>query len=420
MRIMIVIYNFFGNFIGIFYLLYRLIKSRFNFIEVRERLGFYPDTMSEGETIWIHCASVGEVNILKPFLKFLMMKTSPANIIITAMTETGKENAKSKYSEIKNIYFAPVDIRFSVKNALKRLKPKAIFVIETELWPDLIYYSTLYGSKLLLVNARLSNTAFKWYRFLKFFFKPLLKKFNLIITQSEDDRKKFSQLKDEDANIFISGNLKFDIEISSQSERVDEKLRGLLVDRTVFIAGSTHEGEEEIIIKHIPEYLRIFPELKFILAPRHLERLNSIEKLLKDYKLKFIRRSQINSSDDLFFEVILLDTIGELSSIYQIASIVFIGGTLVPVGGHNVIEPAISGKPVIFGPHYNNFKHACELLLKMGGGICVKDSEELFSKTVELLLNKNFLQEIGRKANHAVSEGMGSAEKTFALIKKIL
>lgn len=419
MWLMILIYNFFGNFIGIFYLLYRLVKSRFNFNEVKERMGFYRRMDSGGKTIWVHCASVGEVNILKPFLKFLMMKTSPTNIVITTMTETGRENAKSKYKEIKNIYFAPVDIYFFVKNAFRRLRPSAIFLIETELWPDLIYYSKRYGSKLLLVNARLSNEVFKWYRLLNFFFKPLLKKFDLIITQSDEDREKFVQLKGEDVNIFVSGNLKFDIEFFAQKEIVDEKLKELLADKTLFIAGSTHEGEEEIIIKLIPEYLKKFPELKFIIAPRHLERLNSIEKLLKGYKLRFIKRTEINSSDNVF-DVILLDTIGELSSIYQIASIVFIGGTLVPVGGHNVIEPAIFCKPVIFGPYYYNFKRACELLLKNGGGFCVKDSKELFSKTVELLQNREILMEMGKRAHSAVYEGMGSAEKTFEIVKKIL
>lgn len=417
---MLIIYNFLGNFVGIFYLFYRLIKSRFNIVEVRERLGFYPRANSKGDRIWIHCASVGEVNILKPFLKFLMKETSPSNIVITTMTETGREIAKSKYTEINNIFFAPIDIYFSVNNALKRLKPRVIFLIETELWPDLIYYSSIYGVKLVLINARLSSTAFKWYRLLKFFFRPLLKKLELIITQSEDDKIKFSQLKDSDENIFVSGNLKFDIDISVRSEELDKKLLELFANRRVFIAGSTHEGEEEIIIKRISEYLKNFPDLKFIIAPRHIERLNPIEKLLNDYKLKFIRRTQINSSNNLFFDVLLLDTIGELSSIYRIATIVFIGGTLVPVGGHNVIEPAIVSKPVIFGPYYNNFKYACELLLSKGGGICVKDSEELFSKTVELLKDSELLQRTGRNAKNAISEGMGSAEKTFTLIKKIL
>ncbi len=417
---MIAIYNFVGNFIGIFYLFYRFIKSQCNLIEIRERLGFFPKLTSAGKVIWIHCSSVGEVEILKPLLKFLIQETSTENIVITTMTDTGKKNAKLKYSEIKNVFFAPVDMKFSVKNAIKRLKPWAIFIIETELWPDLIYYSSLYGAKLILVNARLSDKAFKWYRFLRFFFKPLLEKFNLIITQSEEDRNKFCELKGEDSNLFVSGSLKFDIEFSSQREKIDEKLRGLFASRKVFIAGSTHKGEEEVIIKQIPRYIMAFPGLKFILAPRHLERLSSIEKLLKEYQIKFVRRTQLDSSDNLLFDVLLLDTIGELSSLYEIASVVFIGGTLVPVGGHNVIEPAIAGKPVIFGPHYSNFKFAYELLLKRGGGFCVKNEEELFEKCFELFNDTQLCEKMGRKANDAVREGMGGAERTFEIIKKYL
>jgi 3-deoxy-D-manno-octulosonic-acid transferase len=388
--------------------------------EIKERLGLYPGSLTGDKKIWIHCASVGEVNILKSFLKFLFMKTSPDNIVITTMTVTGRENAKSKYNEIKNIFLAPIDIGFSVKNALRRIKPEVMFIIETELWPGLLYFSSSCDTKLVLVNARLSNNAFRWYRFLKFFFRPLLKKFDLIIAQSEDDRKKFIQLKGEDTNIFVSGNLKFDIDTTSQQEKIDAKLIEIFSEKTVFIAGSTHEKEEEIIIKQIPEYLRLFPELKFILAPRHLERLNSIDKLLREYNIRFIKRTQVDSNSDSSFDVLLLDTIGELSSLYQIATIVFIGGTLVPVGGHNVIEPAISGKPVIFGPYYNNFKYACELLLKKGGGICVRDKDELFTKTMELLKDKKTLTDIGKKAKEAVYEGMGSAKKTFELINKIL
>ncbi len=417
---MIAIYNFVGNFIGVFYLFYRFIKSRCNLIEIRERLGFFPRPTSAGKAIWIHCSSVGEVNILKSFLKFLMQRTPPENIVITTMTDTGKENARLKYGEIKNIFFAPLDLGFSVKNAIKRLKPGIIFIIETELWPDLIYYSSLYGARLLLINARLSDKAFKWYRLLKFFFKPLLKKFDLIITQSEEDRNKFCELKGEDKNIFVSGSLKFDVALYQQREKIDEKLKKLFANRRVLVAGSTHEGEEEIIIKQIPRYIMTFPGLKFILAPRHLDRLSSIERLLKEYQIKFLRRTQIDSTRDLLFDVLLLDTIGELSSLYEIASVVFVGGTLVPVGGHNVIEPAMAGKPVIFGPHYSNFKFACELLLKRGGGFCVKDGEELFERCSQLFSDARLCEKMGRRATDAVKEGMGSAERTFEIIKRYL
>lgn len=419
MRTMRIAYNIFAYFAGIFYLIYRFINTKFDFTELRERSGYYPELPVNQSNIWIHCASVGEVNILPPVLRFL--KTVENKIVVTTMTESGRENARKKYSGLVNgIFFAPVDFGFAVKNALKRINPGVLIIIETEIWPNLIYYSFTRGTKIILINARISHRAFRWYRALKFFFAPFIQMIDLIITQSEEDRRRFSELKGSNDNIFVAGNLKFDSGIYDTFMSVNKKLLDYFSDKTVIVAGSTHSGEDEEIIKFLPEFFKVIPGLKFIIAPRHLERVNSIEALLQHRGIKFERRSKLDSCEDFNMDVLILDTIGELTFFYRIATLVFVGGTLVPVGGHNVIEPAILKKPVIFGPYYQNFKSACELLLKNGGGICIKDGEELFQKCFNLLNNRALIEEMGRKAVNAIREGMGGTEKTLSLLRNYL
>lgn len=420
MRLILTCYRIFAYLPAIAYLFYRFFKSRLDIGEIRERLGLYKISSDPNKNIWIHCASVGEVNVLKPILNFLRRKFPDRGIIITTMTVTGREAAKDKYPEIDNIFLAPMDTGFSIKRAIGRINPELIIIIETELWPNLIMYPSEYGVRLVLINARISPSSFKWYLFLSFFFREILNRFDLIIAQSEEDRKRFEILKGNSKNIYVTGNLKFDIEFPEKTKRFDDVFSNILQGKPVFVAGSTHEGEEEIILHQIPRFLENFPDLKFIIAPRHLERIQAVERLMLEHGIRYIKRTEIETLSLDNINVILLDTIGELSRLYEKATVVFIGGTLVPVGGHNVIEPAIYSKPVIFGPYYSNFKYACKLLLEEGGGICVKNGEELFEKTSELLKNQNIIESVGKRAYNAVKKGMGSAERTMSLIETII
>jgi len=422
MRLILFIYSVFGYIAGILYLFYRGFKTRFDIEEIKDRLGFYPlsGLSSSGKRIWIHCASVGEVNVLGAFLKFLKKYYFPNNIVITTMTKSGKENAMKKYPEVRHVYLAPLDVYSSIKNALNRIQPQVLLLIETELWPNLIYLSSKNRIKVFLINGRLSDTAFKWYLTFKFFFKPLLNTIDMIVAQSDENLEKFARITGKRDRIYVGGNLKYDVQMNHHDQAIPDEVASVLSNKSVFVAGSTHAGEDEIIIKYIPRFLKNIPELKFVIAPRHLDRAELIESLLQENNIKFVRRTRMNSTDNSEFNVIILDTIGELSAIYKLATVVFVGGTLVPVGGHNVIEPAILEKPIVFGPYYENFKKECELLLENGGAICIKNGEELFEKTQGLLKNKNLSAEMGKRAGESIRTGSGSAEKTFNLIRNHL
>jgi len=420
MRVLIFIYNLIIFPLSIAYLFYKFIKNKADTNLLKERMGIYCLTPSSGRRIWIHCSSVGEVILLEPLLS-AMSKLLPAeNIVITTVTETGKEEAKRRYKDIQNIFLAPVDFWLFVWNGMRRIAPLSVIVIETELWPSFMYLSSLRADKFFLVNGRMTSSSFRWYNIVKWFFGPLIDGFDAIVIQTDEDMKRFSDLKGHSERLFVAGNLKFDASLSNSLNNIDPTLKRVLDTRMLVIAGSTHAGEEEIIVNLFCKLKDAVPDFKLVIAPRHTERVGEVESILKARDINYLKRSSINSGGDSNCNVVLLDTIGELNALYSLAAVVFIGGTLVPVGGHNVIEPALHGKPVVFGPHYNNFKEACTLLIEYNGGLCVKDESEFFDVIRKLLLDNNLRENMGRNAKNAVEGQIGTTQRTMKIIGKYL
>lgn len=385
------------------------------------------------KVIWFHAASVGEVKVLSTIVPQFRKDHPDYVLVVSTVTKTGKKEAARILKGIGFVFFVPVDLKRFVRRALRRIRPVALILVETELWPNLIREAKRSGSFVGMVNGRISKRSLRRYRLVRNLFKTTLSHIDLLCLQSGEYRRRMRLLGADPDRIEVTGNLKFDrLLLASQGKDTDQLKASLHIPdhRRVVIGGSTREGEEEILIRVFEKLSWRFDDLLFVLAPRHLDRLNQVEKMFSDSQMDFVRRSQLDafvskntsaakgSLEDT--GLILLDTMGELSAIYSVAHAAFVGGTLVPVGGHNLLEPAIYGVPVLFGPYVDNFKEEAKLLLASGGGIKVKDQDELYFSLSGLLSDEDRRQKLGEKARQAVRSKTGVAQRTADLIFSIL
>lgn len=390
----------------------------------RQRLGWLPP--QEGRPIWIHGASVGEMGVIAPFLAQLKTLMPEKSIVLSTMTATGQKRAGEIFSnQAAGIFFLPLDFWFSQKLALKRVRPGALILTETELWPNLIRQCQKQNIPVFLVNARLSARSFKYYHPLRFLFGPLLNSMQLIACQSKEDADRYLGLGVRQDIVTITGNLKYDGIKGPVSATEKQGLRkdfGLSSEDLVFTAGSTREGEELIILEAWQEVQNQKSKIKnqkikLIIAPRHPGRFSEVEKVLMAQNLKYCKRSGQKSGESSHgFDVLLLDTIGELVNAYAASDLAFVGGSLAPVGGHNPLEPAALGLPVIFGPHMFNARESAEGLLACGGAVQVKDAGELKTALSDLLGNEQKRISTGTKARSLVDSKRGVSKVTAELI----
>ncbi|MCK4649059.1 3-deoxy-D-manno-octulosonic acid transferase, partial [bacterium] len=336
----------------------------------------------------------------------------------STVTDTGQDMARKAISNPKEIIYFPLDFKWIVNKVLKVIQPKLFIMVETELWPNFIRETKKREIPLAVVNGRISPGSFKGYRIIKPFLKGVLFNIDLFCMQSELDKKRIVSLGAPKGRVYTTGNVKFDglrTEIPDR-ERLAEELKISLED-LVLVTGSTHPKEEEIILDIYQKAKEKLSSLRLILAPRHPERIKEVESLCKNRNLDWIRRSQGAGRRS---QVILLDTIGELAKVYSLATVVFVGGSLVPIGGHNILEPAALGKAPLFGPYMHNFVESARLLLEGEGGIQVRDKKELLERILNLLKNAKERKELGINAQKIIKEHQGASEKTVELIGKVL
>jgi len=374
--------------------------------------------------VWFHCASVGEVKALEPLLRAAEEKLPLSDIAISTMTMAGMDMARKSYKDAGMIFLLPFDLPLIINRAMKAISPRAIVILETEFWPNFLAGAIRNNIPVLLLNGRISEGSFRWYRFLKSFFGMVLKAFVAAGVQSEGDRERLAALGVNRENILVTGNMKYDYLCPADREAsADGSLGKSLQGFELFIAGSTHRGEESIILDAFEEIIKSRPRARLLLAPRHLDRMEEVAAEVVRAGFKYVKRTELDSrgkSEPLTEEVILLNTIGELSGLYSLGSAVFVGGSLVPIGGHNVLEPAIAGKAVFFGPHMESFKDARELLLSSGGGKEVKDAEELKTEVLKALEDPKEYIRKGSLARKAILSRRGSARKNLELLEKLL
>jgi len=384
-------------------------------------MGFFPD-LSPKRHIWIHASSVGEVFCTIPLVRRIKNELPHRYIVLTTMTPTGNESARKNLPEADKVLFFPIDHPIIIRRTLKRISPVLLILLETEIWPNLLRCCGKMRIPVVLVNGRISERSFRGYRFLKFFFKKCLRNISLFLMQTETDRKRIIEVGADREKVKVIGNMKFDQTPPPLRESMDGISKLFLQDdkRYLIVAGSTHTGEEEIFVSIFKELKKIYPKLSLLLAPRHLERLEEVERILKRESLLwerktsvFLNQDQMGKTEDRIPEVVLLDTLGELWQFYSMATLVFIGGSLVPVGGHNPLEPLFYKKCVIFGHNMFNFSEISQSLLKEGGAIQVKNKEELLFQLKYLLNNEEKRKSFGERGYQFLKKYQGATERTF-------
>ncbi len=390
------------------------------------RLGFFQSPPFK-RPIWVHAASVGEVFCSAPLLKKIKEEFPHSRIVLTTITSTGNEAAKTRVPEADGVFFLPIDHPLILRRAIKKIQPSLFLIAETELWPNLLRSCGKRGIPIVLFNGRISQKSFQHYLRFKFFFKECLKYVSLFLMQTEEDRKRIVEIGGESQKTRAVGSLKFDQTLPPLTgETITDIAKGLGLHGTdkILVAGSTHAGEEEILVNLYRELKEMNPRLVLILAPRHLERLEEVERILKRESISWLRKTSLSPgtgpSGQEHPEVILLDTMGELMGIYSLGTLVFVGGSLVPVGGHNPLEPLFFKKCVLFGPHMFNFLEITRRLIEAGGAIQVRKKEDLFFELKRLLLDEMARKEVGEKGHQFLQKHQGATERMFEGIRPFL
>lgn len=396
---------------------------------VLERLGKLPreakDNFASRKILWFHAASVGEIRLLSSIISRVKKKTPAYSIVVSTITKAGRLEGERSLKGVDLFFYLPIDLPIFMKKVFKKLNPIALVIVETEIWPNLIREAKISDARVALINGRFSLKSFQKYFKLKSFFSSVLSFFDLFCMRTEEDAKRFFLLGAEPKKVKVVGNLKYDTVIPDQRELNRDDLKKELCipqDSQVAVAGSTEQGEEKMVLDVFNKLKLQYPDLFLILAPRHLNRIKQVEKELIESGVKYQRRTQIKKEFETKsgFDVILLDTIGELFSLFSIADVAFVGGSLVKFGGHNILEPAMHSVPVLFGPYMDHFKQSSELLMKSGGGMKIKDSDELFLKMAELLQDEDKRKKIGKMALDFVKRHQGPSDKTVALLLNLI
>jgi 3-deoxy-D-manno-octulosonic-acid transferase len=400
-------------------LLVRIAFSRRFRAGLFQRIGFVPDPKAGGGMLWIHGVSVGEVKTIQPLLAHLEEEFGPLPCAISTTTQAGFQIARKLFADKFTFYF-PLDISFIVRRVLRRIRPGLIILMELEIWPNLLYEANKMGTEVIIVNGRISEKSFRGYSRIRRLL-PELNRIALFSVQNDEYRRRLLNLDVPPGKVVITGNIKYDgIDSSEAADAVCVRRDLCLGAGTdVLVAGSTHHGEDDILLELYKELRRGSPELRLILAPRHLERLVEIERACSRFGLKARRKTQLlpGSAEIGSDDVLLLDTIGELESVYAAADLVFVGGSLVDVGGHNMLEPAGKGRAVIYGPHVYNFVDEAALLESRGAAIRVADGSALGATIRRLLDDPEERHELGRRALDALSDAKGAAEVNVGLIR---
>lgn len=377
-----------------------------------ERLGWFSHAPQPGG-FWVHAVSVGEAAAAVPLIEGLLQKYPELPITVTTTTPTGSQRIRQALgNQIFHVY-CPYDLPWFIDGFLKRVQPSMTIIMETELWPNLLRRLRQKNIPVVLANARLSPSSFKGYERLATFSQVMLEQVTCIAAQSEADAEKFRILASDGKDIQVTGNVKYDIALSPQG-LLDSQLQSIQ-QRPVWIAASTHAHEEQKILQAHTMLLKHVPDALLILVPRHPTRFCEVKKILMAADLSFMTRSE-GSAIKPSHQVLLADTMGELATLYQQARIAFVGGSLVPVGGHNLLEPASLGLPILSGPFLHNFKAVSESLLAENALLIVSDVSALFMALKDLWFDRARCENMGQQALKVVKTNQGAVEKTIALI----
>jgi 3-deoxy-D-manno-octulosonic-acid transferase len=410
------------------YFLYQALRRNKYVGSLGQRLGYLPVSfnLDADESIWIHAVSVGEVMAARPIISELRLRYPALRLFLSTTTLTGQQIARRSVSDVDAVFYLPFDWMLTVRRTLALVKPKLFVMVETEIWPNLLRECRRRGVKTLMVNGRVSARSFGRYRLVRPFFRRVLSDVDRFCVQGEETSRRLIALGADPARVVVTGSLKFDsLDPASTPGRGRERvLRFFRITpgRQVFVAGSTMKGEEETVIRAFNR-VRATPaggNALLVLAARHPDRFGEVERLCRQEGLATMRRSELPVDAEPKADAVILDTIGELAQLYQIATVVFVGGSLVPSGGHNILEPAIHGKPIVFGPHMYNFAEITEAFLANGAAIQVRVERELEVTIMPLMNDPVRRARLGAAARALVDANRGAKDKTLAVITELL
>lgn len=396
----------------------------------KERLGFLPMTWKTQKrpTIWVHTVSVGEFLAARPLLAKLKQEMSSFRLVVSTTTLTGQRLAQADVPDtIDAVFYFPFDWKFSVRRVLSTIQPTAVLILETEIWANFLHECHRCGIITMIVNGRISPRSFSRYQRVRKFIARVLNEVTLLIMQSPADAERILALGASPDRVRVCGNIKYDMEVNRQMSDVrcqtlDEQF-ALSVTANLIIAGSTAEGEEKLLLEAFKQLRgrHGLADARLLLAPRHPERFNEVADLLKTSGLKYVRRSHslLTSTEAQRAEVILLDTIGELAATYRFAAVVFVGGSLVPKGGHNILEPALYGKPIVVGPYTDNFRQIVADFAQADAVMQVS-GDKLLETLSYLLKDREAAQAMGKRAAEVLEKNRGALDCIFAEILQVV
>src|SRR5215213_599307 len=395
---------------------------------LRQRMGYLPVSFNiDGdESIWVHAVSVGEVLTARPLISDLKRRYPNLRMFLSTTTMAGQQLARRSVQDVDAVFYFPFDLGFVVRRTLDLVRPKLFIMMETEIWPNLLRECRARGIKTAVVNGRLSARSFPRYRMIRPMMRRVLDHIDRFLVQSEESARRFIDLGADPGRVVVTGSLKFDsLELSStalQARARDRVLRYFRVpaSRSVIVAGSTMRGEEAHVLRAFRKVRAAAPNTLLVLAPRNPERFGEAEHLARSEGWKVARRSDLAVDAEPRVDVVIVDTIGELATIYQIATIVFVGGSLVATGGHNVLEPAVFGKPIVFGPHMQNFLEIADAFVSNGAGVQVSGEADLEEAFLSLMGDPVRRARLGAAARALVEANRGANEKSVTVLSGLL
>lgn len=410
-----------------FFLLYTRVTGRYGH-HLRERLGFMPleavQRLTGRPRIWIHAVSLGEVKVAGSIIGALRHIMPGCSIIISSMTEHGRNLARETFGEEILVVYSPIDFVGSVRKAFSLFRPDVMIFLETEIWPAWLFEARRMGIKTALINGRISVRSIGGYLKLRPFFREVLKNLDLFSMILEEDASRIRSMGADPLKIEINGNAKYDLFATAPDPDIEMKMRQTLnldISQKTIVAGSTRQGEEEMILDAYKKALGEFPDTILIIVPRHIDRTSEIGAMINGRGLKYQLRTEIGEGKEKRTEkVIIINTFGELFKVYSVGTIVFCGASLVPLGGQNPLEPAAWGKAVLYGPSMEDFLDARDLLERAGASVPVSTPGELGKKILWLLGHPEESMGFGDRAREAVLKNQGAAEKHARAIERLL
>jgi 3-deoxy-D-manno-octulosonic-acid transferase len=410
------------------YFLYQALRHDKYVGSLGQRLGYLPVSfnLDNDKSIWVHAVSVGEVMSARPLISELRRRYPALRLFLSTTTRTGQAIARRSVNDVDGVFYFPFDWSFAIRRTLKLVNPRLFITVETEIWPNLLRECGRRGIRTVMVNGRVSARSYRRYRLIRPFIRRVLADVDRFCVQGDETSQRLLALGADPARVVVTGSLKFDsLDPALMPGRGRERvLRFFRVpsSRPVLVAGSTTRGEEAMVIRAFNRFRSTSAgsNALLVLAARHPERFDEVERLCRHEGLATVRRSELAIDAEPRADAVILDTIGELAQLYQVATAVFVGGSLVPAGGHNILEPAIHAKPIVVGPYMHNFREIIEAFLANGAAIQVQGERGLEEAVLGLMGDPVRRARLGAAARALVDANRGATDRTLAVINDLL